>query len=316
VREDGLDTGLVLRLRPVVRISGVLFAAAQDRVHLRQDLRAVRSGRNAENLVLLQIVCAEVAQAALDLCRKPIQLIVLVHVKTWKQIHENRYLPLKEGDWREETAKIKKYLIQADLVDAFHDYRMENFDKVILQNHLNKLAKIHSRDRVLQIRSYMRAIFAEAVDQDFLAKDPARKVKPPANLREVDKTTLSWDQLRSGLEKLDELSLRDWILMKLDMSNALRPSELFPLRWRCFLEETNILDIQETSYKGKIRPFGKTKGSLTQVPIADILAGEIVEYREECRKKGKDVSPDGFMFPGRFGGRWIRATIGIAFCTN
>lgn len=197
---------------------------------------------------------------------------------------------------------MKKYLIQADLVDAFLGYRLENFDKVILQTHLNKLAKIHSKDRVLQIRSYMRAIFAEAVDQDFIPKDPARTVKPPTNLRAVDRTTLSWEQLRAALEKLDELSLRDWILMKLDMSNALRPSELFPLRWRCLLKERNILDIQETVYKGKIRPYGKTKGSLTQVPIADILASEIVAYREESRKKGKDVSPDGFMFPGRFGG--------------
>ena len=221
---------------------------------------------------------------------------------TFEWFVKHRYLPLKEGDWREETAKVKKYLIQADLVDAFSDYRLENFDKVILQTHLNKLAKIHSKDRVLQIRSYMRAIFAEAVDQDFLAKDPARTVKPPANLREVDKTTLTWDQLRAALEKLDELSLRDWILMKLDMSNALRPSELFPLRWRCFLEERHTLDIQETVYKGKIRPFGKTKGSLTQVPIAEVLAGEIVGYREECKKNGKDTSPDGFMFPGRFGG--------------
>jgi integrase len=148
----------------------------------------------------------------------------------------------------------------------------------------------------------MRAIFAEAVDQDFLSKDPARMVKPPANLREVDKTTLTWDQLRAALAKLGELGLRDWILMKLDMSNALRPSELFPLRWRCFEEWTHLLDIQETIYKGKIRPYGKTKGSLTQVPIADALANEIVEYREECRKQGKDTSPDAFMFPGRFGG--------------
>lgn len=132
-------------------------------------------------------------------------------------------LPASErGDWREETAKVKKYLIQADLVDAFRDYRLENFDKVVLQNHFNRLAKTRSKDRVLQMRAYMRAIFAEAVDQDFLTKDPARTVKPPANLREVDKTTLSWDQLRAALEKLDELSLRDWILMKLDMSNALR----------------------------------------------------------------------------------------------
>ena len=213
-----------------------------------------------------------------------------------------RYLPLKEGDWREETAKIRKYLIQADLVDAFGDYRLENFDKVVLQTHLNKLAKIHSRDRVLQIRTYMRAIFAEAVDQDFIPKDPARNVRPPANLREVDKTTLSWEQLRAALERLGDTSLRDWILLKLDMSNALRPSELFPLRRRCFLEDSRALDIKETVYKGKVRPFGKTKCSLTKVPIADVLASEIAEYREDSKRRRKDTSPDAFMFPGRFGG--------------
>lgn len=214
----------------------------------------------------------------------------------------NRYLPLKEADWREETAKIKKYLIQADLVDEFEDIRLENFEKFTLQNHLNKLAKAHSRDRVLQIRSYMRAIFAEAVDQDFLSKDPARMVKVPANLREVDKTTLSWEQLRAALAKLSDLNLRDWILMKIDMSNALRPSELFPLRWRCFDEIKCVLDIQETIYKGKVRPFGKTKGSLTKVPIAKQLAKELVEWRNQLDEKGKDTSPDAFMFPGRFGG--------------
>jgi integrase len=214
----------------------------------------------------------------------------------------NRYLPLKEADWREETAKIKKYLIQADLVDEFEDVRLENFEKFTLQNHLNKLAKAHSRDRVLQIRSYMRAIFAEAVDQDFLSKDPARILKVPANLREVDKTTLSWEQLRAALAKLSDLNLRDWILMKIDMSNALRPSELFPLRWRCFDENKCVLGIQETIYKGKIRPFGKTKGSLTKVPIAKQLAKELVEWRNELDEKGKDTSPDAFMFPGRFGG--------------
>jgi integrase len=219
---------------------------------------------------------------------------------------KNRYLPVKEGDWREETAKSKKYLIQADLIDTFGEYRLENFDKVILQTHLNQLAKTRSRDRVLQIRAYTRDIFAEAVDQGFLPKDPARKLKPPANLREVDKTTLTWDQLREALEKLSSMSLRDWILMKLEMSNALRPSELFPLRWRCFLEAETTLNIQETLYKGKIRPYGKTKGSMTKVPIARALAEEIVEYREqcreECRTKNKSLSNDAFMFPGRFGG--------------
>ncbi|HEV2990086.1 MAG TPA: hypothetical protein VG759_16710 [Candidatus Angelobacter sp.] len=37
-------------------------------------------------------------------------------------------------------------------------------------------------------------------------RDPARKVKVPANLRESDKTTLNWEQLRRALSALD---LRD-----------------------------------------------------------------------------------------------------------
>jgi integrase len=188
----------------------------------------------------------------------------------------NRYLPLKEADWKEETAKTKKYLIQADIVNAFEHVRLENIDKLALQAHLNGMAKTRSRDRVLQARAYMRDIFAEAVEQDFLPKDPARSVRVPSELRETDKTTLSWDQLRAALSSL---SLRDRILLTLDMTNALRPSELFAFRWRCHRTASVSLTIVETIYKGKIRPFGKTKGSLTEVPIAKDLSNDLVAWR-------------------------------------
>ena len=221
----------------------------------------------------------------------------------------NRYLPLKEGDWRgEETAKIKKYLIQADLVDFFEDYRLENFDRIILQTHLNQLAKTRSRDRVLQIRAYVRDMFAEAVDQGFLTKDPARKLKPPANLRATDKTVLTWDQLAAAVEKLD---LRDRILLRLDITNALRPGELFAPRWKCHHMETLSLSIVETVYKGKIRPYGKTKGSLREVPISEDVSKDLVLWRKvsqeryDKRKKKRGLppsDPEAFIFPGRFGG--------------
>jgi hypothetical protein len=76
----------------------------------------------------------------------------------------NRFLPLKEASWKEETAKVKTLLIQQDLIDEFEDVPMENFDKFTLQVHLNKLAKTRSKDRVLQMRAYLRDIFAEAAD--------------------------------------------------------------------------------------------------------------------------------------------------------
>ena len=220
----------------------------------------------------------------------------------------NRYLPLKEADWKEETAKVKKYLIQADLIDAFEDVRLENIDKLALQTHLNRLAKTRCRDRVLHAGAYMRAIFAEAVEQDFLPKDPARTVKTPSELKETDKTTLTWDQLRAALSVLP---LRDWVLLKLDMSNALRPGELFALRWSCFDPKLCLIEIKETAYKGKIRPWGKTKGSLTKIPIAQELAEELKTWREQCREEQRHKkrwdgptadSPEAFIFPGRHGG--------------
>jgi integrase len=221
---------------------------------------------------------------------------------------QNRYLPLKEADWKEETAKVKKFLIKADLVDAFRGVRLENIDKIALQTHLNRLAKTRSRDRVLQARAYMRAIFAEAVEQDFLPKDPARSIKVPSELLETDKTTLKWDQLRTALSILP---LRDRIVLKLDMSNALRPGELFGLRWGCFDPERCQIGIKETVYKGKIRPWGKTKGSLTNIPIATQLAEELQAWRRQSREEQQHKrtwqgpmadSPEAFIFPGRNGG--------------
>ncbi|MGC9225052.1 MAG: site-specific integrase [Terracidiphilus sp.] len=207
----------------------------------------------------------------------------------------NRFLPLKEASWKEETAKVKTMLIQQDLIDYFEDVPLENFDKFTLQVHLNKLAKTRSRDRVLQMRAYMRDIFAEAADQDFLAKDPARKVKVPTQLRETDKTTLTWDQLRKALSELDD---RDQLLLELDMTNALRPSELFGLRWKCFNEAASSMSVTETVYKGKIRPWGKTQRSLATVHLPKDLAKQLAAWRQQA----PDPSPEAFIFPNQDGG--------------
>jgi hypothetical protein len=47
------------------------------------------------------------------------------------------------------------------------------------------------------MRAYLRDIFEEVADQDFLIKDPATRLKVPRQLRETDKTTLTWDRMRA-----------------------------------------------------------------------------------------------------------------------
>jgi integrase len=207
---------------------------------------------------------------------------------------ENRFLPLKEAAWKEETAKTKTILIQRDLIDPLGEIPLANFDKFSLQLHMNKLASTRSKDRVLQMRAYLRDIFAEAVDQDFLAKDPARKVKVPTQLRETDTTNLTWDQLRSALNALGP---RDRILLELDMTNALRPSELFALKWKCFDSEASAMSVIETVYKGNIRPWGKTKKSLSVIHIPETLTVDLEAWKSEC----PNPSPEAFIFANQAG---------------
>jgi integrase len=157
---------------------------------------------------------------------------------------------------------------------------------------------------------YLRDIFAEAVDQDFLVKDPARKIKVPAQLRATDRTTLTWDQLRLTLSKLN---LRDRILLELDMTNALRPSELFAFRWKRFDYQASTLTVAETVYKGKIRDWGKTKKSQTVIHIPRDLADDLQAWRLECEERAQEaaakdktksplLSPEDFIFTNEAGG--------------
>jgi integrase len=124
----------------------------------------------------------------------------------------NRYFLLRKGDWRPETAITKMAQIEFDLIDKFGDYPLDSFDKFMLQTHLNNLADRYCQDRVKQARSYLKSIFDEAIEQEFLTKDPTRKLKIPKNLRSKDKRVLGWDQLWSILAKSPR---RDRLLLAL-----------------------------------------------------------------------------------------------------
>jgi hypothetical protein len=148
-----------------------------------------------------------------------------------------------------------------------------------LQVHLNNLAKTNSKDGVLQIRAYLRDIFAEAVDQDFLVKDSARKVTVPTRLRDTDRTTSTVPQLRDALSNLE---LKDGILLELDLTNALGSGELFALRGQCSSHAECTMRMIETVYKGKIRPWGKIRKSLGVVHVPKELADDLSLWKQRC----------------------------------
>ncbi len=98
----------------------------------------------------------------------------------------------------------------------------------------------------------------------------------------------------------------------LDMTEALRPSELFAVRWRSF-DDQNTLTLTETVYRKTLRPFGKTPGRLTKVHLPDGLADELLRWKMECKKtfcksafctkpEHRKASPEEFIFQNADGG--------------
>ncbi len=213
---------------------------------------------------------------------------------TFEWFVRNRYFPLRQGDWRPETAKEKTAQIEIDLISKFGTRILESLDKFELQTHVNHLARTYCQDRVKQARSYLKSIFDEAIEQEFLVKDPSRTLKIPKNLRPKDKQVLTWDQMGAILAQAKR---RDRLVLMLDMTDALRPSELFALRWQSF-DNANTLSLTETVYRRQIRAFGKTTKSLGKMHLPDGLAAELKLWQSEC----PDPSPKAFMFPNADGG--------------
>jgi integrase len=88
----------------------------------------------------------------------------------------------------------------------------------------------------------------------------------------------------------------------MDLTEALRPSELFALRWRSF-DNVDTLSITETVYKGEIRPYGKTDRSLTDVHLPVGLAEELRLWKQENAKMSPSkVASAAFIFPNTRGG--------------
>ena len=93
-----------------------------------------------------------------------------------------------------------------------------------LQTHLNKLALNFSDSVVRHTYTNMRSIFNSAVDQDFIAKSPARRLQMP-DTRTPDKTVIPASTIMHILEGISDPM--DRCAFAVAVFCALRTSEVF-----------------------------------------------------------------------------------------
>jgi len=184
------------------------------------------------------------------------------------------------------------WFIEDYVVKPFQNVALGQLDRFDIQIHLNSLAAGFSRSVVLNFRTYIKAILDEAIEQEFLAKNPARKLTMPVT-RKPSRRTLAVDEIA---ELLTNMNGRDRLIVRMFLVLGLRPGELFALRRNDRVVE-NCLRIDESvsPLTGIVEP--KSEASFASVWVPQSLAIELDFWMDTQA----DQRAEAFLFPSRNG---------------
>ena len=206
---------------------------------------------------------------------------------TFRKFLENEYVPLKRGGWNDVTRDKLEYYF-GYMTNSFGDQPIAEIEPRILAGFLEKMAAKYSKDTVTGVLVYLRNIFEEAVDLDYVEKNPARKLKAPACTREKDTSTVSFDDV-AALE--NALTGRDQIIFRLLARCGPRAGEAFAIQWGDIRPDQTLMIAREYSRSRLKKP--KTESSKDTVYLPTSLYGELLSIREQS----DDPSPGGWVFP-------------------
>ena len=210
---------------------------------------------------------------------------------TLRWFYENRFLPQKEEQWKVTSRPKTKRFIENYLLKRFGDAMLLELDKFGLQTYLNELAPTFSKSVLTKIRVYLNSILDEAVELEFIAKNPAAKLAVPRSGKKVTGVHLTPEQIPVILFNLSD---RDRLIVRMFLVLGLRPGELFALRWNDKAQNSLRID---SSITDGIEVETKTEGSNANVWVPVSIDTAL----EWWRSSSQEASPDAFIFPSARG---------------
>jgi integrase len=208
---------------------------------------------------------------------------------TVRWFFENRFRPMMEPKWKESSRKELVGNIERYVLRLIGDVPLAELDKFMLQMQANKLAEKYSESVVEKYLVWTNAILEEALDQDLLSKNPARKLDKPQT-RKVNKRVAKQEEIRILMRCMDG-KVRTALMISFVL--GLRPGELLALRWDDVSDMA--LRIDEGTRYGKLYS-PKTDASFASVWLPAEMKTELDSIRPAKSK------PSDFIFPNSRGG--------------
>jgi integrase len=203
-------------------------------------------------------------------------------VLTVEWFWRERFLPMKEPTWKESSKKETIGNIRRYVIGTIGHLPLRDLNKFVLQQQANDLALKYSKSVVDKYLIWTRAILEEAVDQEFLGKNPARKLETPQT-RAVSKRTLTPREISIIFQCMPR---KERLVMRLSLVLGLRPGELLALRWNDI--RGGALRVDENARYGKLYP-PKTDASDDFVWLPAAIEVELQTFREECGNPDADL---------------------------
>jgi integrase len=216
---------------------------------------------------------------------------------------KQKWIPLHESQWRPSSRRAVLGILKR-ATDKFDGVPISAIDSVALASWLTSLAEKYSASLLKMTRAYLKSIFAEAVEQDFLRKNPARSLRMPKHTKAVAHPVLTIAQMQALLQAAVPFGVRtrEYRLLRLLFVAPLRPGELLALRWRDIdlTVGSASVSISQTIYKGVLRPYSKTsaEGEVQQLALTEMAAEALTEWASVTDRS----EPDDFVFPNADGG--------------
>jgi len=212
---------------------------------------------------------------------------------------QNHYLPMKEPHWkassRPKTIRfVKRYLLGAEWADGktLGQVALKDITRFGLQVKLNELATKFSKSVVTKFRLYAHTILDEALEEDYLQRNPARKLQLP-DMRKSCERALTEEEI---VELLGVLSGRDRLIIRMFLVLGIRPGELFALRRndRLYPSQIRIDESVSEELKGDeklVTPKTETSDSYVWLPKS--IETELDFWMETAVRD----EPESFIFP-------------------
>jgi integrase len=191
-----------------------------------------------------------------------------------------------ESGKRSSTREVYAGFLKLHVAPQWGSYRISEIKTVAVEKWLHGLEYAPATKN--KIRNIMSAVFNHAIRHEWMQHNPITHVRCSSKrLREPD--VLTPEEFNS---LLDELPLRERVMVMLAGTTGLRRSELIALTWRDLDFNLLQVDVNKSCVRAQIGDT-KTVASAKPVPLHPVVASALRKWRSATPYSGEDD----FLFP-------------------